>query len=192
MKRLLLIFTLFASLSAFSQKSSITLKSGYTISNVDNYKTSPNVPLSTDTSYTKGLSFIELGLGYSYKPKNWVWFSIEPGLRIAGHRYSVEKSGKKLRSSLYFNAPIVTTFNMAPKNMIIGLDFGFNSNFRITGDGPNYYPEIIVGPRLGYKASNRLSFEVYYRYGEGLKPYYSDKALTTNYISLQTRVFIGK
>lgn len=192
MKRLLLIFTIFISLNAFSQKSSITIKTGLTSSNVDNYKNEGPI-MFLDSIYTTPLTFIEIGVGYTYKPKNWLWLSLEPGVRVAGHKYTDFTGQEATLSALYFNSPVVTTFNLGAEKLVVGLDIGFNPNIRITGRRElNFYPEILVGPRLGYKISDKVSLELYYRYGEGLKPYYSDKPLTTNYISLQTRIFLGK
>jgi hypothetical protein len=193
MKKVLLIFAFLLSIECFSQKSSITIKTGLTSSNVENYK-NDGVIWGLDSVYTKPLTFPEVGLGYTFKPKNWLWFSIEPGLKIVGHRYYNMTGEIARRPVLCFNAPIVSTFNLANEKLTIALDLGFNPNFFITRtyNNSHFYPEIVIGPRLGYKVSNKISLELYYRYGEGLKPMFSDNPLTTNYISLQTRISLGK
>jgi hypothetical protein len=191
MKRIIIFFAFLISISAHSQKHSLTIKTGHTSSVVDNYNATSGMN-ATGYVYTKPLRFPEVGIGYTFKPKNWIWFSLEPGMRIAGHKYKNFWGETAVRSNLYFNSPIVSTFNIGREKLIVAMDLGYNSNFKISGTGPSYVPEILIGTRLGYKITNRISLEFYYRYGEGLKPFYSDKPLTTNYISLQTRMSLGK
>ena len=183
-KTLLLIALITFSVMASAQKSSLTIKTGYTSSLVDNF----------DKIVTSPVKSPEFGLGYTYSFSKVFSLSIEPGLKIAGYSYKETVPGSVINkkvSSAYFNAPIVALVNFGANKIIAGIEAGYNPNFKLSGNNPNY-SEVLMGVRAGYKMSKRMSIEAYYRYGESVKPYVSTKALSTNYISIQTRIYLGK
>lgn len=190
-----IIFILIIELFSFSinaQKSSISIKFGHIGSGVDSY----DIP-GYDTTHTLSRSSIEIGIGYTYKLKEWFWLSIEPGFKNIGYKYQYNHSaisGIQSYSALYFNSPIVSTFNIGRNKTIVAMDLGYNPNYSLSKIPPmkTNFSEILVGLRLGYKISERIAIEAYYRYGESLRPFIQKEAMTTNYISIQTRLFIGK
>lgn len=176
MKNLLILPLLLLSILSLGQKSSITIKAGYTSSSIDN-------PLFSSQKFT------EIGVGYTYKFSNMLWISAEPGLKTAGYRTT--KTSRT--ASIYFNTPIIGTFNIGANKLIAAIDAGYAPSFKIAGGNtPNSFSEVLFGARMGYKISPRFSMELYYRYGESVSKFAYNKPLTSNYISLQARISLGK
>ncbi len=174
MKKITLIaFLVIVIGNVVAQKNSLTIKVGYTNSDID-------LPTS------KPHKFAEFGIGYTKKLHQLFWVSIEPGIRTAGYVTA------KRNASIYFNSPIIGTFNLGKNKLIAALDFGFNPNFKVTGSNTPSFSEALFGMRAGYRISNKISIEAYYRYGESLKPFALEKVLTTNFIAIQTRISLGK
>lgn len=173
MKKLILIaFLIIVIGNVVAQKNSLTVKTGHTNSDID-------LPIS------KPHNFAEIGIGYTFKLSNLFWISTEPGIKTAGYITN------KRNASVYLNSPIIGTFNIGKNRIIAAMDFGYNPNYKIiAGSTPNF-SELLFGARAGYRISDKISIEIYYRYGESLKSFAFDKNLTTNYIAIQTRVSLG-
>ncbi len=175
MKKIILIaFLVIVIGNVVAQKNSLTIKTGYTSSSID-YPTAGN------------LNFFEFGIGYTKKFSKFIWIGVEPGLKTAGY------TGENRMGSLYFNSPIITSFNIGKGKLIVAPEIGFNPNFKLIKNiAPKSFSEGLFGIRLGYRLSEKIAFETYYRYGESFKSFAFDKVLTTNYITIQTRITLGK
>lgn len=160
MKNAAIIF-LFWSFGVMAQKHFIGPKVGYTS--------------TIGSGNFQGVHLGEIGVSYSYKPKNWLSVYADATLRPSAYRVSKGYAGV----NAYVSVPVYASFNLGRNKAIVAFDGGVINNYAVYGQD-KYLGEFIGGLRAG-RRGEKCSIEGYWHIGESFTKTY----IQTNFVGIQ-------